>query len=228
MNHRSAASHHPTSGGEMDFSLTPDQQAFRQTVRAWLKENIPHEWKHLGSSEIPRLEAYELLRAWQRKLYDAGFIGLTWPKEYGGRGLTFMAELILQEEMALAKAPPILNVLGVGMAGPTIIAYGTEAQKKRYPSKILSCEEIWCQGYSEPNAGSDLASLGTRAVKDGEFWVINGQKVWTSFAQVADRKSTRLNSSHLVISYAVFCLKKKKRTAGPAPVSTRLFCSAGT
>src|SRR2546430_5919463 len=149
MNHRSAASHHPTSGGEMDFSLTSEQQAFRQSVRAWLKENIPHEWKHLGSSEIPRLEAYELLREWQRKLYDAGFIGLTWPKEYGGRGLTFMEELILHEEMALAKAPPILNVLGVGMAGPTIIAYGTEAQKKRYPSKILSCEEIWCQGYSE-------------------------------------------------------------------------------
>jgi len=169
----------------MDFSLTSEQQAFRQTVRAWLKENIPHEWKHLGSSEIPRLEAYELLREWQRKLYDAGFIGLTWPKEYGGRGLTFMEELILHEEMALAKAPPILNVLGVGMAGPTIIAYGTEAQKKRYPAKILSCEEIWCQGYSEPNAGSDLASLQTRAVKDGDHWVLNGQKVWTSFAQVA-------------------------------------------
>src|SRR5207247_1896566 len=186
MNHRSAWSEHPTSGGAMDFSLTPEQQAFRQTVRAWLRDNIPREWKHVGSSEIPRVEAYELLRKWPRSLFDAGFIGLTWPKEYGGRGLTFMEELILQEEMALAKAPPILNVLGVGMAGPTLIAYGTEDQKKRYPPKILSCEEIWCQGYSEPNAGSDLASLGTRAVKDGEFWVINGQKVWTSFAQVAD------------------------------------------
>ena len=170
----------------MDFSLTPEQDAFRQTVRAWLKANLPREWKDLGRSDIPRIETYEILKQWQRKLYDAGFVGLTWPKEYGGRGLPFMEELILQEEIALAKAPPILNVLGIGMAGPTIIAYGTEAQKKRYPPKILSCEEIWCQGYSEPNAGSDLASLQTRAVKDGEYWIINGQKVWTSFAQIAD------------------------------------------
>src|SRR5881296_3958062 len=171
----------------MDFLLTPEQQAFRQTVRAWLRDNIPREWKHVGSSEIPRVEAYELLRTWQRSLFEAGFIGLTWPREYGGRGLTFMEELILQQEMALAKAPPILNVLGVGMAGPTIVAWGTEEQKKRYPAKILSCEEIWCQGYSEPNAGSDLASLQTRAVKDGEYWVINGQKVWTSLAHISDR-----------------------------------------
>ncbi|OGL05811.1 MAG: hypothetical protein A3H48_04135 [Candidatus Rokubacteria bacterium RIFCSPLOWO2_02_FULL_71_18] len=172
----------------MDFTLTPDQDAFRQTVRTWLKTNIPPEWEALasGSSEVPRPEAYELLRGWQRRLFDAGFIGLTWPKEYGGGGLTFMEELILHEEMALAKAPPILNILGVGMAGPTIIAYGTEEQKKRYPAKILSCEEIWCQGYSEPNAGSDLASLQTRAVKDGDHYVVNGQKVWTSFAHVAD------------------------------------------
>jgi len=172
----------------MDFTLTPDQDAFRQTVRTWLKTNIPPEWEALasGSSEVPRPEAYELLRKWQRRLFDAGFIGLTWPKEYGGGGLTFMEELILHEEMALAKAPPILNILGVGMAGPTIIAYGTEEQKKRYPAKILSCEEIWCQGYSEPNAGSDLASLQTRAVKDGDHYVVNGQKVWTSFAHVAD------------------------------------------
>src|SRR5574341_1914907 len=169
----------------MDFSLTPEQDTFRQTVRAWLREHLPREWKDLGRSDIPRIETYAILKQWQRKLYDAGFIGLTWPKEYGGRGLTFMEELILQEEMALAKAPPILNVLGVGMAGRTIFAYGTEAQKRRYPPKILSCEEIWCQGYSEPNAGSDLASLQTRAVRDGEHWVINGQKVWTSRANVA-------------------------------------------
>ena len=171
----------------MDFSLTPAQQEFRERVRSWLDQNIPAEWRLLASgSDMPRREVYGFLRGWQRTLSEAGFIGLTWPKEYGGGGLTFLEEMILQEEMALAKAPPILNVLGVGMAGPTIIAYGTEAQKKRYPPKILSCEEIWCQGYSEPNAGSDLAALQTRAVKDGDHWVVNGQKVWTSFAEVSD------------------------------------------
>jgi alkylation response protein AidB-like acyl-CoA dehydrogenase len=170
----------------LDFTLSPDQDAFRQRVRAWLEANIPEDWTRFGLSEVPRPEAYAFLRKWQATLYDAGFIGITWPKEYGGQGLTFVEEMILHQEMALQKAPPMLNVLGVGMAGPTIIAYGTEEQKKRYPAKILSCEEIWCQGYSEPNAGSDLASLQTRAVKDGDHWVINGQKVWTSLAHIAD------------------------------------------
>jgi alkylation response protein AidB-like acyl-CoA dehydrogenase len=172
----------------VDFTLTPEQEAFREEVRSWLKTNIPRDWeaRAMGSADVPRPEAYDAMRVWQRKLYDAGFIGLTWPKEYGGRSLTFLEEMVLHEEMALAKAPPILNILGVGMAGPTIIAYGTEEQKKRYPAKILSCEEIWCQGYSEPNAGSDLASLQTRAVKDGEYWIVNGQKVWTSLAHIAD------------------------------------------
>jgi alkylation response protein AidB-like acyl-CoA dehydrogenase len=172
----------------MDFTLTPEQEAFRDQVRSWLKDNIPAEWAEqiAVTADLPRPEAYELLRRWQRKMHDAGFIGVTWPKEYGGRGLTFLEEMILHQELALAKAPPVLNILGVGMAGPTIIAYGTEAQKQRYPAKILSCEEIWCQGYSEPNAGSDLAALQTRAVKDGDHYVINGQKVWTSLAHVAD------------------------------------------
>jgi alkylation response protein AidB-like acyl-CoA dehydrogenase len=172
----------------MDFTLTPEQQSFRDEVRSWLSRNLPSGWssKTQAASDVPREAAYDFLRQWQRKMYEAGFVGLTWPKESGGRGLTFMEEMILQEEMALAKAPPMLNILAVGMAGPTINAYGTEEQKKRYPPKMLSCEEIWCQGYSEPNSGSDLASLQTRAVKDGEYYVINGQKVWTSLAHIAD------------------------------------------
>jgi alkylation response protein AidB-like acyl-CoA dehydrogenase len=172
----------------MDFTLTPEQQSFRDEVRSWLKKNLPRDWtsRVQAASDVPREEAYDFLRQWQRKMYEAGFVGLTWPKESGGRGLTFMEEMILQEEMALAKAPPVLNILAVGMAGPTINAYGTEEQKKRYPPKMLSCEEIWCQGYSEPNSGSDLAALQTRAVKDGDSYVINGQKVWTSLAHIAD------------------------------------------
>ena len=170
----------------MDFTLTPEQQAFRERVRAWLEANVPAEWTSLGSTEVPRAEAYDLIRRWQRRLFEGGFVGITWPREYGGQGLTFVEEMILHEELALQKAPPILNILGVGMAGPTIIAHGTEEQKQRYPARILSCEEIWCQGYSEPNAGSDLAALQTRAVKDGDHYVVNGQKVWTSLAHVAD------------------------------------------
>jgi len=172
----------------VDFTLTSEQEAFRASVRAWLQANMPKEWDRrvMAHSDVPRPDAYEFLRQWQRKLYEAGFIGLTWPTDAGGRGLTFMEEMIAQQEMALAKAPPVLNILGVGMAGPTIIAYGTEEQKRRYPPKILSCEEIWCQGYSEPNAGSDLASLQTRAVRDGDGFIVNGQKVWTSLAHIAD------------------------------------------
>ena len=172
----------------MDLSVTAEQEALRSEVRAWLQANMPREWtrRMMSTSDVPRPEAYDFMRGWQRTMHEAGYVGLTWPKEYGGRGLTFMEELIVQEEMALAKAPPILNILGVGMAGPTIIAYGTEEQKRRYVNKILSCEEIWCQGYSEPNSGSDLASLQTRAVRDGDHFVINGQKVWTSLAHIAD------------------------------------------
>jgi len=173
----------------MDFTLTPDQQAFRDRVRSWLKDNLPAESSartRRPTSDIPRPEQYDFMRKWQRRMYEAGFVGLTWPKEAGGQGLSFMEEMILAEEMALSKAPPILNILAIGMAGPTVIAYGTDEQKRRYPPKMLSCEEIWCQGYSEPNAGSDLASLQTRAVKDGEHYVINGQKVWTSLAHIAD------------------------------------------
>ena len=172
----------------MDFALSPEQTSFRDEVRSWLEKNLPRGWsdRMRVGSDVPRPEVYDFLRDWQRKMFDAGFMGLTWPKEYGGRGLTFMEEMILQEQIALLKAPPVLNILAIGMAGPTIIAYGTEEQKRRYPAKMLSCEEIWCQGYSEPNSGSDLASLQTRAVKDGDHYVVNGQKVWTSLAHVAD------------------------------------------
>jgi alkylation response protein AidB-like acyl-CoA dehydrogenase len=170
----------------MDFNLTPEQEAFRSEVRAWLAANLPPDWARHPQPDVPRAELYDFGRQWQRRMYEAGLLGITWPKEYGGRGLTWMEELLLHEELVLHRSPPPLNILGLGMAGPTIIAYGTEMQKSRYLQKILTCEEIWCQGYSEPNAGSDLAALQTRAVREGDHYVVNGQKVWTSLAQIAD------------------------------------------
>ena len=146
----------------MDFRLTPEQETFRTEVRAWLSANLPPDWAARPVvSDVPRAELYEFGRHWQRRLHEAGLLGLTWPKEFGGRGLTWMEELLLHEELVLHRAPPPLNVLGLGMAGPTIIAYGTDAQKQRHLQKILTCEEIWCQGYSEPERG-----LGSRVAPD--------------------------------------------------------------
>ena len=125
-------------------------------------------------------------RDWSRKLGEAGYAGLTWPKEYGGAGAPYSHQAIFLEEFARAEAPSHLGVIGLGMAGPTIIAWGTDEQKERYLSKILSAEEIWCQGFSEPDAGSDLAAARTRIEDQGDHFLVNGQKVWSSFAHIAD------------------------------------------
>jgi alkylation response protein AidB-like acyl-CoA dehydrogenase len=148
----------------------PDEAAFRAGVRAWLADNLPAE----GG------------RDWSRRMYDAGYAGLTWPEEFGGGGAPYSHQAIVLEEFARAGAPSHMGVIGLGMAGPTIMAHGTEEQKRRYLPKILSAEEIWCQGFSEPDAGSDLSSVRTRIEpRDGQF-VVNGQKVWSSFAHIAD------------------------------------------
>jgi alkylation response protein AidB-like acyl-CoA dehydrogenase len=169
----------------MNLNLTPEEQRFRDGFRAWLKENVPEEWKG-GTGAEDRAEYVKYLRDWQRKLYEGGWAGVSWPREYGGRGATLIEQAIFQEELARAGAPQLIGTIGLSLVGPTIIAVGTAEQKARYLPSILSGEEIWCQGFSEPNAGSDLASLGTRAVRDGEDFVVNGQKIWTSFAQMAD------------------------------------------
>ena len=124
-------------------------------------------------------------QAWQRKLAEARYAGLSWPEEYGGRGATLIEQAIFNEEIVRAKAPPMANVLGLVMGGPVVIAHGTAEQKERYLRPILTAEEIWCQGFSEPESGSDLASLKTKAVKDGGEWVVTGQKVWTTYAHEA-------------------------------------------
>jgi alkylation response protein AidB-like acyl-CoA dehydrogenase len=163
----------------MDLNLTAEESLFRDELRTWLQVNVPKDWAEWR--EKPLEEAFPRLRAWQRKLQEGRWAAVSWPKEYGGRGATLMQQAIFWEEMARAEAPPMANALGLGLIGPTIIAYGSDAQKKRFIPKILSAEEIWCQGFSEPNAGSDLAGLQTEARLDGDHYIVNGQKVWTSF-----------------------------------------------
>ncbi|MGZ4211000.1 MAG: acyl-CoA dehydrogenase [Actinomycetota bacterium] len=169
----------------MDFRDTPEEAAFRKEVRDWLGANLDREQIQTQLSVGPQEERVDHLRAWQGKLHDGGWAGVSWPKEYGGRGASLIEQAIFYQEMARAKAPPPINVIGLGMAGPTIIVHGREDQKQRYLQKILSAEEIWCQGFSEPGAGSDLGSLRSSAVADGDHYVINGQKVWTTLAHVA-------------------------------------------
>jgi alkylation response protein AidB-like acyl-CoA dehydrogenase len=162
----------------------PQDAAFRAELRAWLMEHITDAFHEQRTMTFQ--EKVAVRRAWQKTLCESGWIGIGWPKEYGGRGATLVQESIYNEEMARAQAPAAVNVIGLNMVGPTLLAVGTPEQKARYLPKILSAEEIWCQGFSEPSAGSDVASLQTRAVRDGEHFVVNGQKVWTSYGTVAD------------------------------------------
>jgi len=168
----------------MDLNLTPEETKFRDELRTWLEANVPKDWGEWR--EKPLEESFPYLRAWQRKLYEGGWAAVSWPKEYGGRGATLMEQSLFWEEMARVEAPPMANSLGLGLIGPTIIAYGTDEQKKRFIPKILSAEEIWCQGFSEPNAGSDLAALQTEARLEGDHYVVNGQKVWTSYGWIGN------------------------------------------
>jgi alkylation response protein AidB-like acyl-CoA dehydrogenase len=167
----------------MDLRDTPEEADFRAELRAWIDANLPEE-RRGGRGGVQRFE--EFGREWSRKLYDAGYAGLTWPKEYGGAGAPYSFQAIVYEELAAAAAPPHIGVIGLGMAGPTIIVHGTDAQKQKHLSKILSAEDVWCQGFSEPDAGSDLAGVRTRAELQGDRFVVNGQKVWSSFAHIAD------------------------------------------
>ncbi len=172
----------------MDLTLTPAEERFRDACRAWLEAHVPRQWHDPAFREaLNAAEEMAFLKEWQRTLYDGGWIGLAWPKEYGGRGATYMEQVIFNQEMVRAKAPPIVNVLGLIVAGPTIIVHGTAEQRQRYLPKILNAEEIWCQGFSEPNSGSDLASLATHASLDGDEFVVNGQKIWNSFGHFAQQ-----------------------------------------
>ena len=165
---------------------SPRAEAFRTRVAAFLREHLPSDWQGIGALEGE--EAERFLWAWRKVLSDNGLLGVAWPKEYGGGGLTKLEQVILVEECARAQVPlgPVSDTVTVKMMGNTILAWGTEEQKREFLPRILSGDDVWCQGYSEPEAGSDLAGLETAAVLDGDEWVIDGQKIWTSRAHVAN------------------------------------------
>ena len=167
----------------MDFNDRPEDAAFRDELRRWLRENLPAGWGKTVFEPADEDERAHFRLEWEKKLHAGGWSGIAWPKKYGGRGATLIEQAIFAEEMARASAPEGLNIIGRNLVGTTLLHHGTEAQRQRYLPKILSGEEVWCQGFSEPNAGSDLASIRCRAVLDGDHFVVNGQKVWTSFAQ---------------------------------------------
>ena len=171
----------------MDLNDSPDQAEYRAKVRAWLEEHKDEAPVLRGEGAIEdEAAAIVAHRAWQRQLAEAGFVGLTWPKEYGGQGLGPLEQVISNQEIARAGVPGIIDAIGVGMLGPTIIAHGTEEQKQRYLAPMLHADEVWCQLFSEPAAGSDLAGIQSRAVQqDDGSWKLNGQKVWTTNAQFA-------------------------------------------
>ena len=195
----------------MDLNLNPDETRFRDELAAWLTANVPSDWEthRLHDSMQDR---FDFLRKWQKHVFDAGWAGVAWPKEYGGRGAGLMEQVIFTQEMAKAGAPPLANVLGLALIGPTIIAYGTAAQKRRFLSNILSSDEIWCQGFSEPNAGSDLAGLRTEARLEGDHYVVNGQKVWNSYGWAADwcalvTRSDPASQKHKGLTYLLVDMK---------------------
>ncbi len=172
----------------MDFEYSPAEEAFRKEFRAWLAANLPPDLC-LDDAADDRVasdrETFERRRAWQKTMHAAGWVGITWPTEYGGRGAGLIERVIWEEEYAAARAPVLPGNMALNLVGPTIIHWGTDAQKRRHLPAILAADEIWCQGFSEPGAGSDLASLRTRAVDRGDHYVVNGQKVWTSGAHFA-------------------------------------------
>jgi len=164
----------------VDLTLSAEETAFRDEVRSWLSENNPGPLPPGGDEG-----RFEFARDWQRTLHAGGWAGVSWPKEYGGRAATLVEQAIFSEEVARAQVPPPANILGLYVGGPTVIAFGTEEQKDRFLGPILSADEIWCQGFSEPDAGSDLGAVTTKAVRENGGWRVTGQKVWTTFGHEA-------------------------------------------
>jgi len=165
----------------MDLSFSPAEEAFRGALRAWLEVHVPRA----GPDTDDLAEEVAFLIAWQRRLHGGGWVGVHWPREYGGRGASVVENYLLQAELARTRAPELIGRIGINLVGPTLIGHGTPEQKERHLPRILAADDIWCQLFSEPDAGSDLTALRCRAERDGDDFVVNGQKVWTSYAQFA-------------------------------------------
>jgi alkylation response protein AidB-like acyl-CoA dehydrogenase len=204
----------------MDLAFTPEEEAYRREVRAWLRKHVPRRERGAPPMEFGSPQRIAAAKAWQRKRYEAGYVALGWPKEYGGQAASITRQTILDEELVLARAPGLIGLMGVLMVGPTLIQHGTDEQRRRYLPPILTADEIWCQGYSEPGAGSDLAALKTRAELLGDEFVVNGQKVWTSNAQFADWMFCLVRTDpnapkHRGISYLLIDMKTPGITVRP-------------
>jgi alkylation response protein AidB-like acyl-CoA dehydrogenase len=205
----------------MDFDYSPEDEAFRHELRTWLEANAPHEPIQSLAGGFEQDEAdWKRKLSWYRKLAAAGWTCVDWPCEFGGRGLSLLRTIIYHEELQRFNAPLPFIGSGPSLVGPTLMQWGTEEQKRRFVTKIVSGEEIWCQGYSEPNSGSDLASLQTRAVEDGDYFRINGQKIWTSQAQYADWAFVLCRTDpnapkHRGISYLLVDMKASGITVHP-------------
>ena len=203
----------------MDLTYPPEAEAFRTEIRAWLEANLPDGWFDDGF-ELSRGERARFNHEWTEKLYGGGWICASWPTEYGGKGLSTMEAVVLNEEFARAGAPLRADFFGDTLVGPTILQWGSEEQKKEYLPKILSGQIAWCQGFSEPEAGSDLAGLKTKAELDGDEWVISGQKVWTTQAGFADyifllARTDPDAPKHAGISYLLVPMKQPGVEARP-------------
>ena len=201
----------------MDFRFTPQEQAFRQEIRDWLKTNLPDMPSDRLSGDSENLNVY---REFAQQLATKGWVAPHWPKEYGGLGLSVVEQLVFNEEMAEGNAPMGYSMIGTGWVGPTIIVYGSDEQKQRFLTPITAADVMWCQGFSEPNAGSDLASIKTSAVRDGDDYVINGQKIWTSGAHYADwmiliARTDPEAPKHKGISYFLVDMKTQGLTTTP-------------
>ena len=204
----------------MDFKFSPEDEAFRQEFRSWLEHHIPRDWRDDELHDPDTLEEFERRRAWHRQLYDGGWMCIHWPQEYGGRGASLIQQVIYHQELDRAKAPPTVNFQGIARVGPTLMQWGTPEQKQRYIPKIPPAEEIWCQGLSEPDHGSDLAAVETRAVDRGDHFLVNGSKVWTSNAHRADFTTLLCRTDpdapkHKGLSYLLVDMKSPGITVRP-------------